>query len=99
MFTILVSDEDDTPRARTAYCTVTAHYTAPPEEIPEEPTYCTTCTTEGKLVIVAFAAEALILCALVAHCAHHCYSLRQANHPKLPNMPNASRFDKPVNPG
>lgn len=68
---LIVSDGDQTPTARTAYCKVTANYTAPPEEIPEEPTYCTTCTTEGKVVVGAFVVEGVILCVIIIQVIHH----------------------------
>lgn len=60
-----------TPKARTAYCTVTANYTAPKEQ-PETPaSYCLTCTTEGKLLVAGIACEAVIFVVIVVHLIHH----------------------------
>ena len=77
-FLSIVSDDDNTPKPRTAYCTVKATYTAPAEQIPEKPTYCTTCTTEGKVVMAAFAVEGCILIIIVIHIVHHIYQVKHA---------------------
>ena len=77
-FYLLVSDNDNTPQEKIAYCTVTATYTAPGEEMPEKPTYCTTCTTEGKLIVGALAIEGAILVGIIASIARHVYLVKTA---------------------
>ena len=67
----LVSDDDATPQARMAYCSVTVNYTAPAEEMPVKPTYCTTCTTEGKLIVAALVCEGIALLIIIAAVIHH----------------------------